>query len=103
MDSSNPLKATQHQAIDYTNNEILWQKIWVEAWQDSEIRKRMEENAHNANAFLYEMAEKFKTPLTIPEGVTVVIHFDKSTVKNIIMPIVGNIPANPIAMVPYAL
>jgi len=95
--------ATQQQAIDYTNNETLWQCIWVQAWQDPVLLQLMKDNAKNANAFLQEMSKKFNIPLVIPEGVTVVISFDDSKTKNIIMPAVENIPASPIAMVPYAL
>jgi hypothetical protein len=107
------------------NNEILWARIIVRAWQKKEVMdelRALATSGEDATPFLVRMAKEFqaeiKTPadksaldpsdsyqfvVSIPDGVKTRIVEDTPTLVHLIMPPVENIPSSAINMTPHAL
>jgi hypothetical protein len=101
---------TPQQAIDYMNNEIIWAQFIVLAWQNADVMAQLrntslEPSAPNyTNTVLTALAKKyFGQAPQIPEGTTMNIVFDSDSVKNLLLPVVPNIPPGPLMMVPHGL
>jgi hypothetical protein len=95
---------TQAQAVTYMNNEIIWARIIVLAWQNAEVMALLVANKDNANAVVQEISEKwFGMKGTIPPGVTLKVAFDSPTEVHLLMPSTTYIPCGPLDMVPHSL
>jgi hypothetical protein len=92
------------------NNEMLWAKIIVLAWQDATVFAQLQalaRSGESANDFLVKMATQYASQgfpqPNFPPNVQTRIVIDTPTLVHLIMPPVENIPPSSIDMVPHAL
>jgi hypothetical protein len=106
-------ETTDAQAKAYMNNEIIWARLIVKAWEDPKIREQMknaskafDSNPDAVNNLLMELAKKFgfmDPPPVIPPGVKLKIVFDEPNLIHLILPSMKQTPPGPMMMVPHSL
>ena len=109
FDPDDERRSTSEEAIEYTNNEILWSRIYLEAWKNTKIRQCLEEaqkevdagNPDAVNELLVKLAGDFKLPKPSFLGMKTKLVFDTPRVIHLRVPAVENMPRSPVAMVPY--
>jgi hypothetical protein len=96
----------EDQAIGYMQNETLWMKIIVKAWQDPaymQVIQGLAQSQADATPFLRQQAQEFGlTNCNFVPGVKTVIVIDQVDTVHLILPAVQNIPARGVDMVPHA-